>query len=92
MAEKLVVVGILPEVIAIYPDEQVTWVCDAGTLKIEFDPKRCPFGSNLFQAPAGMQLHSGPPRPGTKSGFYKYSIALNDQKIGTGEVLVRDRP
>jgi hypothetical protein len=89
MAEKIVLVGLLPQVIAIGPQEQVTWVCDAGNLKIEFDPKRCPFGSNTFQAPAGVRLQSGPPRPGSKPGTYKYRVSLNDQLVGTGEVLLR---
>lgn len=92
MADKLVVVGILPELIAIFPDEQVTWLSDTGTMKIEFDPKRCPFASNIFQAPAGMRLQSGPPRIGTNPGAYKYRILINDVAVGVGEVLVREKP
>lgn len=92
MAEKLVLVGVIPEVIVIHPDEQVAWLSDAGNLKIEFDPKRCPFSSNVFQAPAGMRLLSGTPRPGTKPGFYKYRIWLNEQMVGTGEVILREKP
>jgi len=91
MTEKVVVVGILPEVIAISPGEQVAWVSDTGSLKVEFDPKRCPFASNVFQAPAGMRLLSGPARPGTKPGAYKYRILLNEQSIGLGEVIVREK-
>jgi streptogramin lyase len=49
MTEKLVLVGVLPEVIVIGPDQQVAWVCDAGNLKVEFDPRRCPFSSDVFQ-------------------------------------------
>lgn len=92
MAEKLVLVGVIPEVIVIYSDEQVAWLSDAGNLRIEFDPKRCPFSSNVFQAPAGMRLLSGPPRPGTKPGSYKYRIWLNEQVVGTGEVILREKP
>ena len=91
MSEKLVLVGILPETMVISPQEQVVWVSDAGSLRVEFDPKRCPFLSNLFQAPMGMRLASGTPRPGTKPGSYKYKISLNEQVIGTGEVLLREK-
>ena len=91
MSEKLVLVGIIPEVIVINTEEQVVWLSDAGTLKIEFDPKRTPFMSNLFQAPAGMRLLSGKPVPGGKPGSYKYRISLNDLVIGNGEVIVREK-
>jgi hypothetical protein len=90
MAEKLVLVGLLPEIVVIGPGEQVAWLSDAGNLKIEFDPNRCPFASNVFQAPPGMRLQSGPPRPGTKPGSYKYRLWLNEQVIGGGEVLLRE--
>ena len=92
MAEKLVLVGVIPEVVVIHADEQVTWLCDAGNLKVEFDPKRCPFSSNIFQAPPGMRLLSGTPRPGTKPAVYKYKLSVNDQAVGTGEVIVREKP
>jgi hypothetical protein len=91
MAEKLVLVGILPETMVISPSEQVVWVSDAGSLRVEFDPNRCPFQSNFFQAPMGMRLMSGTPRPGCKPGSYKYKIALNEQTIGTGEVILREK-
>ena len=91
MAEKLVLVGVMPEVMVIATDEQVVWLSDAGNLRIEFDAKRCPFGSNIMQAPAGMRLQSGPPRPGTKPGSYKYRLALNDQVIATAEVIIREK-
>jgi hypothetical protein len=91
MAEKLVLVGVLPEIVVIAPDEQVVWLSDTGTLKIQFDPNRCPFQSNVFQAPAGRQLQSGPPRPGTNPGSYKYRLWLNDQPIGNGEVILREK-
>lgn len=89
--EKLVLVGVIPEVIVISSDEQVAWLSDAGNLKVEFDPKRCPFGSNVFQAPTGTRLQSGPPRAGTKAGSYKYRLALNDQVIAVGEVIIREK-
>ncbi len=91
MAEKLVLVGLIPEVMVIQPGDQVAWLSDAGHLKVEFDPNRCPFSSNVFQAPAGMRLLSGTPRPGTKPGSYKYRLWLNDQLIGGGEVILRER-
>ncbi len=91
MAEKLILVGLIPEVVVIQPDEQVAWLSDAGQLRIEFDPNRCPFSSNVFQAPAGMRLLSGTPRPATKPGSYKYRLWLNDQLIGGGEVLLREK-
>lgn len=91
MAEKLILVGLIPEVVVIQPDEQVAWLSDAGQLRIEFDPNRCPFSSNVFQAPAGMRLLSGTPRPATKPGSYKYRLWLNDQLIGGGEILLREK-
>ena len=86
MAEKLVLVGVLPEIVVIGPDEQVVWLSETANLKVQFDPNRCPFQSNVFQAPPGRQLQSGPPRPGINPGSYKYRLWLNDQPIGTGEV------
>ena len=91
MAERLVLVGLIPQVLVIGPDEQIMWLSDAGHLRIEFDPNRCPFSSNVFQAPTGMHLRSGPPRPGTKPGSYKYRLWLNDQLISGGEVILREK-
>jgi len=91
MAEKLVLVGVLPEIAVIGLDEQVIWLSDTGNLKVQFDANRCPFQSNVFQAPPGMQLHSGPPRPGVNPGSYKYRLFLNDQPIGGGEVILREK-
>jgi hypothetical protein len=91
MADKLVMVGVIPEVVAITAHEQVVWYSDAANLKVEFDPNRCPFASNIFQAPAGMRLHSGPPRAGTKPGSYKYRLSLNEQLVGNGEVILREK-
>jgi hypothetical protein len=90
MSERPVLVGLIPEVVVLDPGDQVTWISDAGNLRIEFDANRCPFGSNIFQAPAGMRLQTGPPRPGTKAGSYKYRLWLNEQLVGRGEVLLRD--
>ncbi len=91
MAEKQVLVGVLPQVMVIEPDDQVCWLSEAGSLRIEFDPHRCPFSSNVLQAPIGMRLLSGTPRPGTKPSTYKYRIWLNDQLVGWGEVILREK-
>jgi hypothetical protein len=91
MAEKLVLVGVIPEAVVIGPDDQVSWVAGESLLKVEFDPNRCPFSSNVFQAPAGMRLLSGPPRPGTKPGSFKYRLWLNDQLVGSGEIILREK-
>jgi hypothetical protein len=91
MTEKLVLVGVIPEIVVLGPGEQVIWLSDAGTLKIEFDAKRCPFSSNVFQAPAGVQILSGPVRPGTKAGSYRYRISLNDMVLSHGEVILREK-
>ena len=64
MAEKLVIVGVMPDVVVLDPGDQVVWISNAGNIKIEFDPQRCPFSSNVFQAPAGVRLLSGPTRQG----------------------------
>jgi hypothetical protein len=89
MAEKLVLVGVLPEAVILNPGEQIVWFSDAGNLKIEFDPQRCPFSSNVLQAPTGVRLLSGTARPGHKPGSYRYRISLNDHVISHGEVIVR---
>lgn len=89
MAEKIVLVGVLPEVVLIEESEQVVWLAQAGTLRIEFDPQRCPFSSNVFQGPAGVRLMSGTARPGVKPGSFKYRLVVDDHVVGHGEVIVR---
>ena len=91
MAEKLVMVGVLPEVIVLDAGDQAVWYSSAGNLKIEFDPQRCPFSSNVFQAPPGMRLMSGPVRPGTNAGSYRYRLSLNDAVVAHGEILLREK-
>jgi hypothetical protein len=88
--DKRVIVGIFPDVIVLSGNDQAEWVSPSATLRVEFDPKRCPFSSNVLQAPAGMRLLSGPPVLGTKPGSYKYRVSLNDVVIGTGEILIRE--
>lgn len=90
MAEKSVLIGVVPETIVVGPRDQITWYTEAGNLKIEFDPNRCPFSSNVYQAPPGMRLSSGHPRPGAKPGAYKYKIAIEDTVIARGEVILRE--
>ena len=90
MAEKNVLIGVIPETIVLGPKDHVNWYSDAGNLKIEFDPNRSPFSSNVFQAPPGMRLSSGPPRPGAKPGSYKYRVAIEDTIIARGEVILRE--
>jgi len=89
MTEKLVLVGVLPEVVLIGSADQVVWVAETGNLRIEFDPQRCPFSSNIFQAPPGMRLMSGTPRAGVAPGSYKYRLAIDDHVIAHGEVIIR---
>ena len=91
MAEKMVMVGVLPEAVVIDAGEQVVWYSNAGNLKIEFDPQRSPFASNIFQAPAGVRLSSGATRPGLNPGSYKYRLSLNDVVVAHGEILIRGR-
>jgi hypothetical protein len=91
MSEKLVLVGVIPEIVVISPGEQVVWLSDAANLKIEFDPNRCPFLSNVFQAPLGRQLQSGNTRPGINPGSYKYRLWMNDHPVGHGEVIIREK-
>ena len=91
MAEKLVLVGVMPEVIALDPGDQVTWLSNAGNLKIEFDAHRCPFSSNVLQAPAGVRLQSGAARAGLNPGAYKYRLSLNEIVIAHGEILIREK-
>jgi hypothetical protein len=91
LAEKLVMVGVLPETIVIDPGEQVVWYSNAGNLKVEFDPQRSPFASNIFQAPPGVRLVSGSTRPGLNPGSYKYRLSLNDAIVAHGEVFLRGK-
>jgi hypothetical protein len=91
VAEKLVMVGVLPEVIVLDPGDQTVWYSNAGNLKIEFDPQRCPFSSNVFQAPPGVRLVSGPARPGTNPGSYRYRLSLNDAVVAHGEIFLREK-
>lgn len=91
MAEKLVLVGVLPEVVVLDPGEQIEWFSNAGNIKVEFDAQRCPFSSNIFQAPPGVRLLSGTPRPGLNPGSYKYRLSLNDVVVARGEVLLRGK-
>jgi hypothetical protein len=89
MSEKQVIVGLIPEVIVLDPGDQAVWISNAGNIKIEFDAQRSPFSSNVFQAPPGVRLLSGPPRPGLNSGSYRYRVSLNDAVVGNGEILFR---
>lgn len=89
MAEKIVLVGLLPESIVVDPGDQVAWYSNAGNLKIEFDAQRCPFSSNILSAPPGVRLMSGAPRAGLNPGSYRYRLSLNDIVVGHGEVILR---
>lgn len=90
-AERVALVGVFPQEMVIGLNEQAAWICDMANLRVEFDPKRCPFSSNVLQAPPGMRLQSGPPVVGTKPGAYKYRVFMNDVSIGVAEILVRER-
>jgi hypothetical protein len=91
MAERPVLVGFIPQVVVLDAGDQVSWMSDAGNLKILFDANRSPFGSDTFQAPEGIRLMSGPVVPGTRGGSYKYRLFLNEQLVGRGEVIVREK-
>jgi hypothetical protein len=91
MADKPILVGIFPDIVVLDGNDQVVWQPLAGNLRVEFDPQRTPFGSNVFQAPEGTRLQSGPARIGVNPGSYKYRLFLNDQLIGNGEVLIRPK-
>jgi hypothetical protein len=89
MSEKQVIVGLIPEVTVLDPGDQAVWISNSGNIKIEFDAQRSPFSSNIFQAPPGVRLLSGPPRPGLNPGSYRYRVSLNDAVVGHGEILLR---
>jgi hypothetical protein len=91
MAEKAVLVGLIPQAVVLDAGDQASWISNAGNLKVEFDANRCPFSSNIFQAPEGMRIMSGPLVFGTKPGNYKYRLFLNEQMAGRGEVVVREK-
>ena len=87
----MVMVGVLPEVIVLDPGDQAVWYSNAGNMKIEFDSQRCPFSSNVLQAPPGIRLTSGPARPGINPGSYRYRLSLNDVIVAHGEVVLREK-
>lgn len=87
----MVMVGVLPEVIVLDPGDQAVWYSNAGNMKIEFDAQRCPFSSNVFQAPSGVRVVSGPTRPGINRGSYRYRLSLNDVIVAHGEVVLREK-
>jgi plastocyanin len=91
VAERRVLVGFLPESIVIDAGDQVEWISNAGNIKAEFDAARSPFGSNVFQAPAGVRLLTGPTKPGMNPGSYKYKLSFNDVVVGQGEVIIRGK-
>lgn len=91
VAQKLVMVGVLPETVVLDSGDRVEWYSNAGSIKVEFDAQRCPFSSNVFQAPPGVHLESGPVRAGTNPGSYKYRLSLSDTVVVQGEVIVRAR-
>lgn len=90
-AEKIVMVGALPEATVIDPGEQGTWLSSARNLKIEFDAQRSPFAPNVLQAPPGVRLSSGPTRPGLNPGSYRYRVSLNDVVVAHSEILLRGK-
>ena len=82
MTEKRVLVGVLPEVVVLDAGDQAEWISNAGNIKIEFDSQRCPFSSNVFQAPPGVRLVSGPLRPGlTPEDVAELIVALLDSPL-----------
>lgn len=91
MSERPVLIGFIPQAVVLDSGDQISWISNCGNLKLEFDANRCPFSSNVFQAPEGMRLQSGPVVPGTKPGNYKYRLFLSDQMVGRGEVIIREK-
>ena len=62
MAERPVLVGLIPQVVVLDAGDQVSWISDAGNLRVEFDVNRCPFSSNVFQARV-HRAFTKPPQP-----------------------------
>ena len=91
VTDKMVMAGIMPDVVVLDPGEQIVWFSNAGNIKIEFDAQRSPFSSNVFQAPPGIRLVSGPARAGLNPGSYRYRLSLNDVVVGQAEVLFRNK-
>src|SRR5260370_7282938 len=65
MAERPVLVGLIPQVVVLDEGDQVSWISHAANLRVEFDVNRCPFSSNVFQAPPAIPSLTPPPRPAT---------------------------
>ena len=45
MAERPVLVGLIPQAVVLDVGDQVSWWSDAGNLKVEFAANRWPFSS-----------------------------------------------
>ena len=86
-----VMVGVCPRVVGLGPGDRGTWFAKAATLETDSAPPRSPFASNVFQAPAGVRLSSGPTRSGLNPGSYRYRLSLNDVVVAHGEVLLRGK-
>src|SRR5260370_35004576 len=63
IAERPVLDGLIPQVVVIEEGEQVSWISDAGNLRVEFDVNSCKFSSNVVQAPDGQRLIGGTTKP-----------------------------
>ena len=68
MAERPVLVGLIPQAVVLDPGDQVSWMSDAGNLKVEFDANRCPFGVQHFSGARGHAAAQRAGDAGNKSG------------------------
>ena len=91
MAEKLVMVGVLPEVMVPRRGRSGGVVFQRREPENRIRFAALPFSSNVFQAPPGMRLVSGPVRPGTNPGSYRYRLSLNEAVVAHGEILLREK-
>ena len=76
MPEKMVMVGLLPEVVVIDPGDQVSWLSNAGNLKIEFDSRSAArFPPMCFRRLPASVFRAAPRAPASTPGSYKLSPA-----------------
>jgi len=61
--------------------DQVSWISDAGNLRVEFDVNRCLF-VECVSGTCGDAAAERSAASGIKDGAYKYRVWLNDQMVG----------
>jgi len=82
---------LIPQVVVLDPGDSVSWISDAGNLRVEFDSNRCPFHRTFFRRRWACAAERAA-RGGNKDGQLQIQpLVGNEQMVGRGEVILRDR-